>query len=330
MKRAMVFVALLLTLLAFAWAALAQSGASALLPSTTPHPEPCSERDEGLRTGSTGYDLSWWTVDGGGGNASGGPYALGGTVGQPDAGTLTGGDYSLRGGLWLGIGAEAPTPTVTASPTPTPTPTTTGTPPPTSTPTATPTPTPTVTGSPPPTSTPTATATPGVPCENILSHGDFEAGLLPPWGTAGSTQVTTAHAHGGAHSARLGGANNAMDELFAGVELQPDATSITLSYWWYVESTDPDPQADLLTVLVGGPGGEVVVETLTNSSPRDAWHQTTFDLSSYAGQQVGVMFHAETNQANPTSFYLDDVEVQVCGAAPRRRVYLPVILKSYP
>ena len=167
------------------------------------------------------------------------------------------------------------------------------------------------------------------PCENILSHGDFEAGLLPPWGTAGSTQVTTAHAHGGAHSARLGGANNAVDELFAGVELPPDATSITLSYWWYVESTDPDPQADLLTVVVGGPGGEVVVETLTNSSPRDAWHQTTFDLSSYAGQQVGVMFHSETNQADPTSFYLDDVEVQVCGGAtPGRRVYLPLILKG--
>ena len=202
---------------------------------------------------------------------------------------------------------------------------------PTATPTGTvsPTPTATATGSPPPTSTPTATATPGVPCENILSHGDFEAGLLPPWGTAGSTQVTTAHAHGGAHSARLGGANNAVDELFAGVELPPDATSITLSYWWYVESTDPDPQADLLTVLVGGPGGEVVVETLTSGSAKDAWHQTTFDLSSYAVQQVGVMFHAETNQANPTSFYVDDVEVQVCGAAPRRRVYLPVILKSY-
>ena len=225
----------------------------------------------------------------------------------------------------------APTETVTPTPTPTLTGSQTPTPTPTATPTGTvsPTPTATVTGSPPPTSTPTATATPGVPCENILSHGDFEAGLLPPWGTAGSTQVTTAHAHGGAHSARLGGANNAMDELFAGVELPPDATSITLSYWWYVESTDPDPQADLLTVLVGGPGGEVVVETLTSGSAKDAWHQTTFDLSSYAGQQVGVMFHAETNQADPTSFYLDDVQVQVCGAGISGwRIYLPLVLKG--
>lgn len=50
----------------------------------------------------SGYDLSWWTVDGGGGTASGGPYTLAGTVGQPDAGTLTGGVYTLRGGFWGG------------------------------------------------------------------------------------------------------------------------------------------------------------------------------------------------------------------------------------
>jgi hypothetical protein len=48
----------------------------------------------------SGYDLSWWTVDGGGGSASGGPYSLTGTMGQPDAGILTGGDYTLGGGFW--------------------------------------------------------------------------------------------------------------------------------------------------------------------------------------------------------------------------------------
>lgn len=38
-----------------------------------------------------GYDISWWTVDGGGGSSSGGDYNLIGTVGQPDAVSLTGG-----------------------------------------------------------------------------------------------------------------------------------------------------------------------------------------------------------------------------------------------
>jgi len=53
-----------------------------------------------------GYDLTWWTADGGGGAASGGGYALNGTIGQPDAGALNGGGYTLAGGFWGG-GAAA-------------------------------------------------------------------------------------------------------------------------------------------------------------------------------------------------------------------------------
>jgi hypothetical protein len=51
-----------------------------------------------------GYDLSWSTIDGGGVMLStGAGYALGGTIGQPDAGTSTGSGYSLAGGFWAGL-----------------------------------------------------------------------------------------------------------------------------------------------------------------------------------------------------------------------------------
>jgi hypothetical protein len=50
-----------------------------------------------------GYDLSWWTIDGGGVTfATGGTFDLGGTVGQPDASNpLTGGAFSLTGASGL-------------------------------------------------------------------------------------------------------------------------------------------------------------------------------------------------------------------------------------
>jgi len=51
-----------------------------------------------------GYDLSWSTIDGGGYTFStGGGYSLGGTIGQPDAGTMSDGGYTLGGGFWGGI-----------------------------------------------------------------------------------------------------------------------------------------------------------------------------------------------------------------------------------
>ena len=55
----------------------------------------------------TDYDLSWFTVDGGGGTVRGGGYALAGTAGQPEPGTaLRGGGYTLIGGFWEGTATE--------------------------------------------------------------------------------------------------------------------------------------------------------------------------------------------------------------------------------
>jgi hypothetical protein len=56
-----------------------------------------------LTSSSQGYDLSWWTVDGGGGVLSiDGGYSLNGSIGQPDPGVLADGGYSLDGGFWGG------------------------------------------------------------------------------------------------------------------------------------------------------------------------------------------------------------------------------------
>jgi hypothetical protein len=49
------------------------------------------------------FDLSWSTIDGGGGTSAGGQFTLSGTIGQPDAGTLAGGHFKLEGGFWSGF-----------------------------------------------------------------------------------------------------------------------------------------------------------------------------------------------------------------------------------
>ncbi len=84
----------LVVLLSLAGAAHAQSGGGA---STTL---------------SASYDLTWNTIDNGGATfATGGGYELGGTIGQPDAGS-TGESptrpYCLSGGFW--VGGRIPTP----------------------------------------------------------------------------------------------------------------------------------------------------------------------------------------------------------------------------
>jgi hypothetical protein len=46
------------------------------------------------------YSLGWSTIDGGGGTSTGGVYAVTGTIGQPDAGAISGGNFTLQGGFW--------------------------------------------------------------------------------------------------------------------------------------------------------------------------------------------------------------------------------------
>ena len=55
----------------------------------------------------SGYDLTWSTIDGGGGSSSGGSYTLDGTLGQFEAGTLSGGGYTLSGGFWASATAQS-------------------------------------------------------------------------------------------------------------------------------------------------------------------------------------------------------------------------------
>jgi hypothetical protein len=43
------------------------------------------------------YSIDWQTVDGDGGTSTGGVYAFSGTIGQPDAGQMAGGNYTLSG-----------------------------------------------------------------------------------------------------------------------------------------------------------------------------------------------------------------------------------------
>ena len=51
------------------------------------------------------YSIDWFTIDGGGGTSTGGVYSVSGTIGQPDAGHLTGGNFTLDGGFWGVIAA---------------------------------------------------------------------------------------------------------------------------------------------------------------------------------------------------------------------------------
>jgi hypothetical protein len=54
------------------------------------------------------YSIDWSKIAGGGGTSTGGVYAVNGTIGQPDAGALSGGTFTLQGGFWSVLASQTP------------------------------------------------------------------------------------------------------------------------------------------------------------------------------------------------------------------------------
>jgi hypothetical protein len=54
------------------------------------------------------YSIDWFSVDGGGRTSTGGVYSVSGTIGQPDAGKSTGGNFSIDGGFWSIVAVQTP------------------------------------------------------------------------------------------------------------------------------------------------------------------------------------------------------------------------------
>jgi hypothetical protein len=60
------------------------------------------------RAEAQSYSIPWYKVTGGGGTSSNGLYTVSGTIGQPDAGAMSGGNYSLTGGFWALYAVQTP------------------------------------------------------------------------------------------------------------------------------------------------------------------------------------------------------------------------------
>lgn len=184
---------------------------------------------------------------------------------------------------------------------PTPTPTSTSTP--TSTPTSTVTPTPTPTNTPTPTPTPTT--------GNLIVNGGFEQGSSP-WvesSSGGYEIVDSSNPHTGSSEAYLCGYNNCQDSIYQSVTIPSTSTTATLSYYWYVTTTETTHSYDFLKVQIRSSSGSVLttLQTISDGSTAQQWVSASYNVSAYKGQTIQVAFVGTNGSKNPTNFYVDDV-----------------------
>lgn len=163
-------------------------------------------------------------------------------------------------------------------------------------------------------------------CANLVADGGFESSSGWQSSTSGSYGlISDFYARSGANAAHLGGIDGANDVLSIPLVLPADKPSVTLSFWWQVQSEEQSGEFDGLSVVAADSQGTPVRSLLTLGSDSAAtqWQQSQIDLSSYSGQAIQLKFVAQTDSSLVTDFFIDDVAVTACGAAAYQ-VFLPV------
>ncbi len=163
--------------------------------------------------------------------------------------------------------------------------------------------------------TPSPTMPPS--CPEYAQNGGFE-NRWTGWTRLGSPRRVRNPLYVGEWSARLGGRNRARDEIYQSIAVPADAEVGIIRYHWQM-STDERryvPYDHFYARIRDGTGSTILtIQHLDNTDTRDTWQPTEYiwyGISAYAGQTIQIDFLATTDRSLVTSFYVDEVSVEIC------------------
>ncbi len=126
----------------------------------------------------------------------------------------------------------------------------------------------------------------------------------------------------------------ATDSLYQDVAITSKATSVSLSFWIQITTSETGSSAnDVFKVQVRDTSG-TVLETLASYSNLDkstSWAQKTFDVTRYKGQAVRLYVEGTENASLATAFFLDDFALTIGGgpSAPSKDINGDAAIDAY-
>lgn len=165
---------------------------------------------------------------------------------------------------------------------------------------------------------------------DLLKNGNFELGNNGNWSTSSTTARTLIRTtfvgsvtpHAGSYAAWLGGRLNEDSRINQTINPLPQATSLTLTYWYWIASADPTCSqfsGDVFDIGISFPGGASQFETklLCTSENTNGWVKETLNLNQFLGNSsLTIYFDVSTNSSNNSNFFLDDISLIATGVAP--------------
>jgi C1A family cysteine protease len=155
--------------------------------------------------------------------------------------------------------------------------------------------------------------------ESILLNGGFEQGETA-WDQYSSGNYRLIYeyyqkAHSGDWFAFLAGEDNLDEYIAQELTIPANATAAEVQFWYQIDTTEYDGgDYDFLALQVL-PQNQTQPESLgwlSNQAHGTEYAQTiAVDLGPYIGRTVTLLLHAQTDSSLPTSFFIDDVTLNV-------------------
>ena len=113
----------------------------------------------------------------------------------------------------------------------------------------------------------------------------------------------------------LGWGTTTTDTVMQQVVIPANATAATFSFWLHVDTAETSTTTafDTLQVQIRNSSGTVLqtLATFSNLDHITGYQQHTFNLASFVGQTIQVMFVGQEDASLKTSFVLDDISLKV-------------------
>jgi subtilase family serine protease len=157
--------------------------------------------------------------------------------------------------------------------------------------------------------------TTGVTCSNALANPSFESGDLSGWTATPLAGLMNSACFDGTYCLWLGRGMNIEDDVYQTVSVKPWVSSLHLTFAWAVVTTETvAEQRDTLAVEVRSATGQLLrtVQALDNRDAHPYWYTSDLSLNEFAGQTIQLHFRGRNDGANPTSFFVDKVNLEVC------------------
>src|SRR5947209_1703932 len=149
---------------------------------------------------------------------------------------------------------------------------------------------------------------------NLVQNSGFEASSNT-WVYRGANHPrrSTTQAHSGSYSLKLGSNSGQQGDSTAYqlVTIPGGAKSANLTFYYWPASNDSSTYAWQEADIVNS-SGTIIQQLFRNTTNERAWIQMNFELSSYAGQTIGIQFldHENSNGGAYYNYmYVDDVSL---------------------